>query len=342
MFVENGFVENTLALSSTVDDGVWSKSEPIDEEAILSAGRSITNFDERRPQLSSVGIGHRLVKTVASGPSMFDGKTVLHDCSDTPSSWGNALVSPSPLYRGKWVVIPNEFSMEFLHEPNTSTLPWGSVGLGFAFKAVYEPVAASLSATTEIERSDGVLVIDIGKQSSGCAVWQNSNLESAFGMSLSTERFMRNLAYRVDKEPNLGSEADGLRQSSSVDEYLYTPVARCIAERFARLLLAEMIEGGLNIYLLPPTIVLTGGGAVIHGLDEAIRNLTNRDVRIGVPVGLLKLPSDVRDPHEWCVAVGLADRALNLSIRKFWNETLREDTDDVSQDSNKDLGSIDF
>lgn len=199
-------------------------------------------------------------------------------------------------------------------------------------KAVYlmeEPVAAAIGAGLDISKPDGVMIIDIGGGTTDVAVISLGGIVTSTSVKVAGDKFDEAIIKYMRKEHKLyigertaeemkmtigtaypreevvvkecrGRDlVTGLPKSIEITskemmEALEEPlqviceVAHGVLERTPPELSADISNGG---------IVLTGGGALLHGIDKRIEERTGIKVRIA------------EDPKS-CVAVGTG-KALN-------------------------------
>lgn len=199
-------------------------------------------------------------------------------------------------------------------------------------KAVYlmeEPVAAAIGAGLDISKPDGVMIIDIGGGTTDVAVISLGGIVTSTSVKVAGDKFDESIIKYMRKEHKLyigertaeemkmtigtaypreevvvkecrGRDlVTGLPKSIEITskemmEALEEPlqviceVAHGVLERTPPELSADISNGG---------IVLTGGGALLHGIDKRIEEHTGIKVRIA------------EDPKS-CVAVGTG-KALN-------------------------------
>ncbi len=199
-------------------------------------------------------------------------------------------------------------------------------------KAVYlmeEPVAAAIGAGLDISKPDGVMIIDIGGGTTDVAVISLGGIVTSTSVKVAGDKFDEAIIKYMRKEHKLyigertaeemkmtigtaypreevvvkecrGRDlVTGLPKSIEITskemmEALEEPlqviceVAHGVLERTPPELSADISNGG---------IVLTGGGALLHGIDKRIEERTGIHVRIA------------EDPKS-CVAVGTG-KALN-------------------------------
>ncbi|OPJ55528.1 Rod shape-determining protein MreB [Alkalithermobacter paradoxus] len=188
---------------------------------------------------------------------------------------------------------------------------------------IEEPMAAAIGAGIRVEEPDGNMVVDIGGGTSEIAVISLGGIVTAKSIRIGGDEFDESIVNYVKKEYNLmigertaeevkikiGSAFKSEKEekmsirgrdlitglpktiditSSEVREALSEPVTSIVEgikatlERTPPELAADIIENG---------IMLTGGGALLKGLDRLIKEET------GMPVHVAENPLD-------CVAIG--------------------------------------
>jgi cell division protein FtsA len=107
----------------------------------------------------------------------------------------------------------------------------------------------------------------------------------------------------------------------------------------------EIIKSGFS-NALGAGIVLTGGSALLKGVDELAQRIFNVPVRIGYPLGdkYLGLASEIESP-KYSTAMGLALHSLNIAnmdteIQKTKDEEKIIDTKNIDNKDEQNNGNV--
>ena len=190
---------------------------------------------------------------------------------------------------------------------------------------VFEGLACSDAVLRRDEREMGAAVIDIGAGTTEILVVRDDVVIHSGVVPLGGINFTRDVAYGLET-PLL--EAEKLKREfgcallSQVNEQNEIEVPS-VGERPPRMMrqrdLAAILEprarelmemcrdhlqhGGV-LDALGGGVILTGGGALLHGLTEVCEEVLRRPTRLGVPLGLSQLPGELQAP-EFSTAIGM-------------------------------------
>lgn len=202
-------------------------------------------------------------------------------------------------------------------------------------ETVFEGVAAAYASILPEERLRGVALLDVGRESSGLAVYEGDALLLAKSIAVSSDHMTRDAAWGLkvswqDAEKlkiEYGSAMVGLTADNSLIEL---PAAEGRPSReTARRHLNDILEARAEqLYLfvkkeleaigkeqsLLEGIVLTGGGAMLHGMCDLAERVLNVPARNGLPAGVRDWPEELMDPS-WTTAAGLAMYSARLKMK---------------------------
>ncbi|HEX7049152.1 MAG TPA: cell division protein FtsA [Longimicrobiales bacterium] len=199
---------------------------------------------------------------------------------------------------------------------------------GYKIEAlVHEPLATSRAVLVEDERDVGVALVDLGGATTELAIFRDAKMrhlatipwggstvtnDLAKGLSItyaeaerSKERFGVASARLVDPREMVEVPAPGPGSQRQVAREL---IAHIIEQRLDEILglVAREIESAGETGKLGAGVVLTGGGASLHGTVEVAQHVFGMPVRIGVPgEELTGLADSVKRP-KFATATGLA------------------------------------
>jgi cell division protein FtsA len=190
---------------------------------------------------------------------------------------------------------------------------------------VFEPLASSAATLLAEEKHVGVVLLDIGGGTTDVAVYSGGGAihtatipvggniltnDIALGLKTSTaeaEQIKRTLASAI-KDPAHGETdfvvktLDGRTSVTVTRAQLRAIVAPRVLEIF-RLAKGQLIDR-LPRDVILAEVVLTGGGAHLHGIEQAAAEFFGLPARVGVPTTIGGLTDAVKQP-QYATAVGL-------------------------------------
>ena len=199
-------------------------------------------------------------------------------------------------------------------------------------ETVFEGIAACYAAVEPEDRREGLALLDIGQHSSELVVYYGDALQLASTIAVSGDHFTRDLSHyrRIHYDDALlVKEQYGSASAASTadNSYVELPVPdgremretgrRALNEviemralELFRLVKTELIRVGME-RALAGGIVITGGGARMHGICDAAEQVLDCPARIGLPFGIRHWPEELDCPS-WSTAAGLAMYAARL------------------------------
>ncbi len=216
---------------------------------------------------------------------------------------------------------------------------------------VAAPYAAALAVTTEEERAEGVLVIDLGAGGAGLACLCAEGLVHVDHVAIGGARMTRDLAKALGapapaaerakllhglvggaydprealEAPRLG--ADGRLEGCVVERKTFF---EALAPRFREAILlarARVMDAHLGPARAPRKAVLVGGGAQLAGARELAQELLSMPVRIGRPLDVDGMECARAGPA-FAVAAGLVrwrlERPPEAGGAQPYEPTMRE------------------
>ncbi len=189
---------------------------------------------------------------------------------------------------------------------------------------VFEPLASSAATLLAEEKQVGVVLLDIGGGTTDVAVYSGGGAihtstipvggnilsnDIALGLKTSTadaEKIKRTIASAIN-DPQRQTDftvmtLDGRTTHSVTRAQLRAIVAPRLLEIF-RMAKAQISER-LPRDVMLAEVVITGGGAHLHGIEQAAAEFFGLPARIGVPTSIGGLTDAVKQP-EFATAVGL-------------------------------------
>jgi cell division protein FtsA len=194
---------------------------------------------------------------------------------------------------------------------------------------VLQPLASSDAVLTDAEKEMGVILVDCGGGTTDVAVFIDGSIWHSVVLPVGGNHISNDVAIilrtpfdvaeylkikhgRARPLPDSveGGDGDQLEIDSfvgmkkrSISRLLLHQVIEARVEEMFQMLRAEVRRVGYE-GLLPAGVVLTGGTALLPGIEEVAREVMNMPVRIGVPSGLGGL-ADTIDSPAYATGVGL-------------------------------------
>jgi cell division protein FtsA len=203
-------------------------------------------------------------------------------------------------------------------------------------ETIFEPIAASYAAILPEERTRGVALLDIGWHSSGLVVYDGEAVVMAKSLPICGDLFTRDVAHGLtvayeDAErlkieygcAMLGLTGDNSlievpspegRASREAPRRVLNDILEARAEELFLTVRQELSKVGMDKNLLEG-LVLTGGGALLHGMWDMAEWVLNVPARNGLVTGVENWPDDLENAA-WTVAGGLAMYSARLKMRR--------------------------
>ena len=213
---------------------------------------------------------------------------------------------------------------------------------------IYEGIAAAEAVLSADERELGVCLADIGASTTELAVYFEGSIAHTAVLPIGGDHFTNDLAVGlhvsveeaeqlkqefgncvVTAVPQLSEIEVGGRLNANSPSGEMQP-ARMVRQRF----LAEVLEprarelftmlrdnlrqGGV-LEALGAGCVLTGGGALLAGLQDNAESLLHVPTRVGSPVPLSRMPPELARP-EFAVAIGMLLYTHRTQVRRASEE----------------------
>lgn len=206
-------------------------------------------------------------------------------------------------------------------------------------ESIFEGIAAAYASVVPEDRARGVVVIDIGAQSTHLAVYDGDALLLAASLPIGGDHLTRDVSWllKVNYEDaeSLKREYGSLNDNQISDHSLIeipSAEGRGLIREAPRRQLNEILEArveeifdhvysevlrvGMEKSLLEGAI-LTGGGALLSGMCDIAERVLNCQVRNGLAIGIDKWPQELDNPV-WTVAGGLAMYCGRLRLKREW------------------------
>jgi cell division protein FtsA len=216
---------------------------------------------------------------------------------------------------------------------------------------VFEPLAAADAVLRSDERELGVCLVDIGAGSTDLIVFHEGAVQHTGVVPIGGDHFTNDVAVGL-RTPL--SEADKLKRQYGCAVVTGIPEGNeievpSVGDKPSRLLpqrlLGEILEPRARelfeltrdhlrhagvLELCDAGFVLTGGGARLTGLCDVVDQITRKQARIGGPMPLSRLPTEMLAP-EFSTALGLLlyeyrsritrgppDASLTMKLKKIF------------------------
>lgn len=208
---------------------------------------------------------------------------------------------------------------------------------GYRCTSIYlEPLASSLAILSEKEKDLGAIMVDIGGGTSDVAIWVDGAVRFTgvvpFGGDSITEDIAKGLKIsRYDAENLKKRYGHAVASKINPEEDLEVPnVLTDRPERISRRFLCEIIQSRVEEILLMTKqmieatplgdkvyggVVLTGGCALLEGIDDVAVKIFDMPAKVGVPSGLGGMSGVVSSPI-YSTGVGLVLYGLEHQNQK--------------------------
>lgn len=247
-------------------------------------------------------------------------------------------------------VVVDAFSGYFKNLTRLIEMNGGRVG-GF----VLGPLASAKAALTKNQKELGVVLIDIGAQTTGIAVYEENKLLHTAIVPMGSEYITRDISIGF-KIPVADAESAKLnfgyavwRQVSPKEDIEAKAVSSTLKSNISRRYLSEIVESRMSEIFdfvnkelkdigksgqLPAGAVLTGGGAKLPGIVELAKQELRMSTQVGYATGEFQVhdadySGELEDPSFVC-AVGLAlcaaetngkEHSFSLGGSSWWSFT---------------------
>ena len=176
---------------------------------------------------------------------------------------------------------------------------------------IASPIAASMVALSEKQKSVGCILVDIGAETVGIAVFENGTILSLHVFAIGSTDITNDVAlgFQIPLE-----EAEEVKIGTITRDYSPKKLEEIIEARLTDIF--ELIESHLKKIsrngLLPAGVIITGGGANIHMIEELSKKMLGLPTKIGEDKIFSNSKNKSRDSL-WFVALGLC-----IAGRRFY------------------------
>lgn len=186
---------------------------------------------------------------------------------------------------------------------------------GVEIKAlVSENLASAEAVLSANEKEIGVVLVDIGGGTSDIAVYKNGSIWYTTAIPVAGQHITSDIATGLGLMPSIAESAkinygsaftEGIEPEAAIEvetglgghtrfvsQLALNRLIRDRATELARMIMHKLAETGLK-HLPPGGIVLTGGSAVLPGIEEIVAEHGKCNVRLGAPSSALGLPGEL-------------------------------------------------
>jgi cell division protein FtsA len=199
-------------------------------------------------------------------------------------------------------------------------------------ETVFEGIASCYASVLPEDRYEGLACLDIGAHSSELVVYYGESLQLASIIPIGGDHFTRDIAHflkiKVEDAAVVKEEfGSAVSAGAPANSYFELPVPDGVETREAsRRALNEIIEMRAQEMFqmvrkeltrvgmqraLTSGLVLTGGGAHLHGMCKNAESALDCQVTLGLGTGIKDWPGDLDIPS-WSTALGLAMYSARL------------------------------
>jgi cell division protein FtsA len=209
---------------------------------------------------------------------------------------------------------------------------------------VLEPLASADAVLRADEREDGVALVDIGGGTTDIAVYREGMLKHtavlalggnhitndiSLGLGIPTgeaERIKKLHGYSMTGMIDESRDVDIRREGGKIEKVPLEHIAVIIEPRCEEIMMLVKKEvdiaaregfRGKELSSRFSGVVLTGGTALLKGIDSVAKLILRLPVRIGVPTGVVN--EDLVNSPEYATGVGLLRYGLELQNRDEWS-----------------------
>ena len=199
-------------------------------------------------------------------------------------------------------------------------------------ESVFEAIASCYGAVVPEQRFEGLACLDVGAHSSELVVYYGDSLQLAATIAIGGDHFTRDIAHFLKigfDDASLVKEVFGSATSltTALNSFIELPapegresreasrrelnrIIEARAQELFDLVRKELIRVGME-RALTSGLVLTGGGAHLHGMCDIAEHVLDCQVSLGRGTGVKDWPEDL-DLPSWSTALGLSMYSARL------------------------------
>lgn len=163
---------------------------------------------------------------------------------------------------------------------------------------ILQPIASAEAVLSDTEFKEGAALIDIGGGTTDLAVYKNDFLRHINIWGIGGNHFTNDLSIGLGipflEAERLKKKLDSIEDASEIDitsvdgtdkkvkGSFILDIVRARAEELMELIKNDINDLGIKGVDIP-SVVLTGGGSLLFGIDEIAKGIFNKNVRLGKP-----------------------------------------------------------
>ncbi|PIE54936.1 MAG: cell division protein FtsA [Dethiosulfovibrio peptidovorans] len=314
--IRKGMIVNleqaVLSVRRAVREAETMVGFPLDEVTVAFSGVEIDSVMShgmvslgRTPRQIEIDDIERVIETAQSELSVASNRSVLHTIPVKYSIDGNSGIDDPLGMTG----IRLEIELQSVVVPTTALQNVMNcverAGVSVS-GLVVKPLVAALGALSAEERTAGAVVISIGGGTTGAALFVDGRPVKLSVIPIGGDHITNDLAYvakipisvaeelkkKLSLEPDTGEDEfevviRGKSKVMPVDAL--SDVVSCRLEELFSHHVKGLLEG-VNYHAFPSGIILTGGVALMEGLEGFVSEIMGLPVRIGIPVVSHQMP----------------------------------------------------
>jgi cell division protein FtsA len=203
---------------------------------------------------------------------------------------------------------------------------------------VLESLASGEAVLTDEEKELGVALLDLGGGTTDLAIFSQKNIKHTFVLALGgnnltndiaiglraphveaekiKKKFGSCVAQNINPEETIEVPGMGGRESRKLSRQILGEILEPRMEEIFQLVQREIVRSGME-NMIPSGVVITGGSALLEGVNEIAESIFNLPCRIGKPRAITGLVDVVNNPM-YATGVGLVLYGVrNQDSRKF-------------------------
>jgi cell division protein FtsA len=199
-------------------------------------------------------------------------------------------------------------------------------------ETVFEAIASCYGAVLPEQRHEGLACLDVGAHSSELVVYYGDSLQLAATIAIGGDHFTRDIAHFLKigfEDASFVKEVFGSAQSftTAMNSFIELPeqdgreareasrrelnrIIEARAQELFDLVRKELVRVGME-RALTSGLVLTGGGAHLHGMCDTAEQVLDCPANLGRGIGMKDWPEDL-DLPSWSTAIGLSMYSARL------------------------------
>ncbi|MDI6640980.1 MAG: cell division protein FtsA [Elusimicrobiota bacterium] len=198
---------------------------------------------------------------------------------------------------------------------------------GFSIiEPIYNILGVGDIVVTDEEKELGCLLVDFGGQTTGLAVYSERSIRYSKELPLGSDLITRDISHAlrtsiaqareikerygvaspkmINKDEEIEfTGVDGRTIRKTNKKFLAEIIAPRVEEIFEKVN-EELQNANLADVVVPGGVILTGGGALLGGIEKAVEQILGIGVRLGLPQGV-KGPNDIISNPAFATAIGL-------------------------------------